>query len=76
MGARYHAGIATQNVVEKALKDSKTRHDFSRDEFVNKVWDWKHDYGSRITTQIRRWGRLWIGRVNDLQWMMAAKRRS
>ena len=51
-----HVGIP-QNVVEKALKkEGKSRHDFSRDAFVDKVWEWKHDYGSRITSQIRSMG--------------------
>ncbi|MBI4535771.1 MAG: class I tRNA ligase family protein, partial [Ignavibacteriae bacterium] len=41
-----HAGIATQNVVEKALaKEGKTRHDLGREKFVEKVWEWKKQYG-------------------------------
>ncbi|RAP34349.1 valine--tRNA ligase [Candidatus Marinamargulisbacteria bacterium SCGC AG-439-L15] len=52
-----HAGIATQNVVEKKLQENGvSRHDLGREEFIQKVWDWKQDYGSRITTQIRRLG--------------------
>ena len=52
-----HAGIATQNVVEKQLAaDGKTRHDFGRDLFVQKVWDWKHDSGGAIQGQMRRLG--------------------
>ena len=44
-----HAGIATQSVVEKQLaKDNITRHDLGRDKFVEKVWEWKHQYGNRI----------------------------
>ena len=51
-----HAGIATQNVVEKQLAEQdQSRHDYGRDNFV-KVWDWKHEYGGRITTQMRRLG--------------------
>ncbi|KZV99018.1 hypothetical protein EXIGLDRAFT_763016 [Exidia glandulosa HHB12029] len=53
-----HAGIATQAVVEKRLaKDSgRTRHDLGRDAFVDKVWEWKNEYQSRITSQLRRLG--------------------
>ena len=53
-----HAGIATQSVVEKMLmkSESKTRHDLGREEFVKKVWEWKGDYGNKITNQLRRLG--------------------
>jgi valyl-tRNA synthetase len=53
-----HAGIATQSVVEKMLmkNDGKTRHDLGREEFVKKVWEWKGEYGTRITNQLRRLG--------------------
>jgi len=52
-----HAGIATQNVVERALaKDGKTRHDLGRDAFIETVWDWKNDYGTRILDQIKAMG--------------------
>ena len=52
-----HAGIATQNVVEKKLAESKiTRHDLGRDEFIKKVWDWKAEYGGAILGQMKRLG--------------------
>ncbi|MBI4398037.1 MAG: valine--tRNA ligase [Candidatus Omnitrophica bacterium] len=52
-----HAGIATQNVVEKRLaKEGKTRHDFSREEFLKQVWKWKEEHGSTIVRQLRRLG--------------------
>ena len=52
-----HAGIATQNVVEKQLlKEHTTRHDLGREKFVEKVWSWKAEYGNRITTQLRKLG--------------------
>ncbi|MBU0572963.1 MAG: class I tRNA ligase family protein, partial [Candidatus Margulisbacteria bacterium] len=52
-----HAGIATQNVVEKQLRSEGTsKDDLGREEFVNRVWKWKEEYGSRITTQLRRLG--------------------
>ena len=44
-----HAGIATQSVVEKQLAvDGKTKEDFGRELFIDKVWDWKHDSGGTI----------------------------
>ncbi len=52
-----HAGIATQMVVERqmALSQQK-RTDFTRDEFVAKVWEWKAESGGQITQQLRRLG--------------------
>lgn len=52
-----HAGIATQSVVERELKkEGKTRHDLGREKFVERVWEWKHQYGNRIYQQMRRLG--------------------
>jgi valyl-tRNA synthetase len=52
-----HAGIATQNVVERELaKEGLSRHDLGRDAFVGRVWDWKQEYGGRILSQMRRLG--------------------
>jgi len=52
-----HAGIATQNVVERELKkEGKTKDDLGREKFVEKVWEWKKEYGGRITQQLRRLG--------------------
>jgi len=52
-----HAGIATQNVVERELrKEGKTRHDLGREAFVERVWSWKKEYGGIILHQIRRIG--------------------
>lgn len=52
-----HAGIATQAVVEKELKkENVTRHQLGREKFVEKVWEWKHQYGNRITNQMRQLG--------------------
>ena len=52
-----HAGIATQNVVERKLaKEGKTRHDLKRDEFLKEVWDWKDEYGSTIVNQLKKLG--------------------
>ena len=52
-----HAGIATQIVVERQLQaEGKTRHDLGRDEFLERVWEWKQESGSTITRQMRRLG--------------------
>ena len=52
-----HAGIATQNVVEKALrKEGKRRQDLGREAFVERVWDWKRQYGGTIVRQQRMMG--------------------
>ncbi|MBI1952546.1 MAG: valine--tRNA ligase [Candidatus Omnitrophica bacterium] len=52
-----HAGIATQNVVERQLaKEKTTRHQLGREEFVKRVWAWRQEYGSTIVQQLRRLG--------------------
>ena len=52
-----HAGIATQNAVEKALaKDGIKRHDLGREKFVERVWEWKEQYGGAIIKQLRKLG--------------------
>ncbi|MBI1977439.1 MAG: valine--tRNA ligase, partial [Candidatus Omnitrophica bacterium] len=52
-----HAGIATQNVVEKKLtQEGKNRHQIGREKFVAEVWKWKNEYGSTIVKQLRRLG--------------------
>ncbi|MYZ37610.1 valine--tRNA ligase [Streptomyces sp. MnatMP-M17] len=52
-----HAGIATQNKVEQQLaEEGKSRQDIGRDEFVERVWQWKEEYGGRILGQMRRLG--------------------
>ena len=52
-----HAGIATQNVVEKHLaEEGLTRHDLGREAFVERVWQWKEQYGGVILDQLRRLG--------------------
>ncbi|RMI15307.1 MAG: valine--tRNA ligase [Calditrichaeota bacterium] len=52
-----HAGIATQNVVEKELrKEGLTRHDLGREAFVKRVWEWKEKNGSTIIRQLKRMG--------------------
>ncbi len=52
-----HAGIATQNVVEKSLlKEGKTRHDLGREKFLEVVWKWKEEYGGTIIKQLKKLG--------------------
>ena len=52
-----HAGIATQNVVEKALaKEGLKRQDLGRDKFIARVWEWKEKYGSTIIHQLKKLG--------------------
>lgn len=52
-----HAGIATQNVVERMLAQQGTsRHDLGREAFVQEVWNWKDEYHGRISAQQRRMG--------------------
>jgi len=52
-----HAGIATQNVVERELKkEGKTRFDLGREEFIKRIWQWKEKYGNIILDQIKKMG--------------------
>lgn len=53
-----HAGIATQNVVERDLraKENLSRHDLGREKFVERVWAWKEERGNRIIQQLKRMG--------------------
>ena len=52
-----HAGISTQNVVERELaKEGKTRHDVGREKFEEMLWEWREQYGGIITHQLRRLG--------------------
>ncbi|GAB2045766.1 valine--tRNA ligase [Agathobaculum sp. TL06] len=53
-----HAGIATQIKVEETLRkeEGKTRYDLGREKFLERVWDWKHQYGNRIISQLKKLG--------------------
>jgi len=52
-----HAGIATQNVVERQLaEEGLTRHEVGREKFIEKVWEWKHKSGNAIINQLKRLG--------------------
>jgi len=52
-----HAGIATQNKVEQQLaREGLTRHDLGREKFIDRVWQWREEYGSTILNQFKRMG--------------------
>ena len=53
-----HAGLATQTAVEKHIRNTekKTRHDFGREAFVERIWQWKEEFGGIITQQLRKIG--------------------
>lgn len=53
-----HAGISTQAVVEKLIwkEEKKNRHDLGRDEFLKRVWEWRHQYGEEIVNQQKKIG--------------------
>ena len=53
-----HAGIATQIKVEENLRvnEGLTRYDLGREKFLERVWDWKHKYGNRIISQLKKLG--------------------
>ncbi|MFH0803865.1 MAG: valine--tRNA ligase [Candidatus Tagabacteria bacterium] len=69
-----HAGIATQNAVEKDLKkEGLSRHELGREEFLNRVWQWKEKYGNTILEQLKKigascdWSRARFTMDNDYQ---------
>ena len=52
-----HAGIATQNVVERQLAvENRTRHDLGREKFIERVWEWREEKGGTIINQLKRMG--------------------
>lgn len=53
-----HAGIATQMLVERKVskEEGKTKHDYGRDAFIDKIWEWKAESGGNIANQLRRLG--------------------
>ncbi len=52
-----HAGIATQNKVEqKIAKEGKSRHDLGREAFIEACWEWRHEYGGTIISQLKAMG--------------------
>ena len=64
-----HAGIATQMMVERQLaREGKSRHDMGREAFVERVWEWKAQYGGGILEQLKRLGARWTGRASTSPW--------
>ena len=68
-----HAGISTQLMVTRQLKkEGLSRHDLGREKFIERVWQWKHEYGGQILNQLRRegasvdWSRLRFTMDEDL----------
>jgi valyl-tRNA synthetase len=52
-----HAGIATQNVVERQLaEEGVDRHQLGREKFIDRVWEWRQLYGGKIINQLKRLG--------------------
>ena len=68
-----HAGIATQMVVERkiAAEENKTKHDYGREAFIDKIWEWKAESGGNITQQLRRLGASVDWDRERFQWMTA-----
>ena len=62
-----HAGIATQIKVEAELREKEglTRYDLGREKFLERVWDWKEKYGSRIISQLKKILRLGQRTLHD-----------
>ena len=67
-----HAGIATQMVVERkiAAEEGKTRHDYGREAFINKIWDWKAYSGGTLRPNECRLETLSTGNVSASRWTM------
>ncbi|WP_352690172.1 class I tRNA ligase family protein [Mesorhizobium sp. M0208] len=71
-----HAGIATQMVVERQLMEKQIhRRDLTRDEFIEKVWEWKAESGGAIFNQLKRLGPRPTGAENVSPWTRAYPRR-
>jgi valyl-tRNA synthetase len=67
-----HAGIATQNVVEKQLaSEGVSRHDLGREKFEERVWAWKEKYGSTILRQLKKLGSSCDWRESASPWIRA-----
>jgi valyl-tRNA synthetase len=65
-----HAGIATQALVERKLTSEKIdKNEIGREKFIEKVWEWKEQYGDIIINQLKKLDVLVIGLVMLSQWM-------
>ena len=71
-----HAGIATQSVVEKQLAvDGKTKEDFGRELFIDKVWDWKHESAEPSAARCAGWATVSTGAATGSPWTRACPAR-
>jgi len=71
-----HAGLATQNVVEKQLaKEGLTRHDLGREKFLEKTWEWTNEHKSRILDQMKnvKDPELLKAEIDNLIWSFCAE---
>ena len=72
-----HAGIATQMVVERQLAaEELSRHDLGREQFLEKVWEWKAQSGGTIPASYGAWVPAWTGPGNVLPWTRGYPTRS
>jgi valyl-tRNA synthetase len=70
-----HAGIATQIVVERQLEaEGKTRHDFGRDKFIERVWQWKRQVARRSRARCAGWATRWRGSTSTSRWTKGCRR--
>ena len=70
-----HAGIATQNVVERQLAaEGLTRFDIGREAFQERVWEWRKKFGGFIINQLKRLGASCAGPASVSPWMRASRR--
>ncbi len=71
-----HAGIATQIKVEDELRkrEGLTRYDLGREEFLERAWEWKEEYGNRIVEQQKPLGDPATGAASASPWTRAAPR--
>ena len=71
-----HAGIATQNVVEKQLaKERLRRQDLGREKFLERLWSWKNEYGDTILQQLKKLGASCDWPRTRLPWMRSIAKR-
>ena len=59
---------------EKLQKEGISRHDLGKEKFLEKIWEWKEEYGNKILDQLKKSGLHAIGRAFVLLWMMDIKK--
>jgi valyl-tRNA synthetase len=71
-----HAGIATQNVVEKQLRlEGKNKNDLGREAFIERVWQWRREKAERLSSNCKNSAPPATGSANASRWMRACQRR-